>query len=67
MFDTSPQSVHNYSRQQGNTEMEISFTPRAGQKITGIVLEDLGHAESIKITQGKWKGKALLFKKTDRE
>lgn len=51
----------------GGTKMEISFTTRAGQKITGIVLEDLGHAESIKITQGKWKGKTLLFRKTDRE
>ena len=51
----------------GGTKMEISFTTRAGQKITGIVLEDLGHAESIKITQGKWKGKILLFRKTDRE
>ena len=67
MFDTSTESVHNYSRQQGNTEMEISFTTRSGQKITGIVLEDLGLAENIKITQGKWKGKALIFKKTDRE
>ena len=47
--------------------MEISFTTRSGQKITGIVLEDLGLAENIKITQGKWKGKALIFKKTDRE
>lgn len=47
--------------------MEISFTTRSGQKIVGVVVEDLGHAESIKITKGKWSGKTLLFAKTDRE
>ena len=47
--------------------MEISFTTRAGQKITGIILADLGHAESIKVTAGKFKGKCLVFTKTDRE
>ena len=47
--------------------MEISFTTRAGQKITGIILADLGHAESIKVTAGKFNGKCLVFTKTDRE
>ena len=47
--------------------MEISFTTRNGQKITGVIVADLGHAESIKITKGKWAGKVLVFKKTDRE
>ena len=28
---------------------------------------DMGAAESIKITSGKFKGKSLIFKKTDRE
>lgn len=47
--------------------METSFTTRSGQKITGVIVADLGHAESIKITKGKWAGKVLVFKKTDRE
>jgi hypothetical protein len=51
----------------GETEMETAFTTRAGIKITGVVLHDLGDAETVQITKGKWKGKALIFKKADRE
>ena len=47
--------------------METAFTTRAGIKITGVVLHDLGDAETVQITKGKWKGKALIFKKADRE
>ena len=47
--------------------METTFTTRSGLKITGIILADLDHAESIKVTAGKFKGKCLIFKKTDRE
>ena len=67
MFDTSTGFVHNYSRQQGNTEMETTITTRAGQKITGIFLPYTAETDAVQITKGKWTGRHILIKKTDRE
>jgi hypothetical protein len=47
--------------------METTITTRAGQKITGIFLPYTADADSVEITKGKWKGKHLVIKKTDRE
>ena len=47
--------------------MEISFTTRAGQKITGIFTTFSADADTVQVTKGKWRGKHLVIKKADRE
>jgi hypothetical protein len=47
--------------------METTITTRAGQKITGIFTAYTDETDAVKITKGKWKGKYILIKKTDRE
>lgn len=47
--------------------METTITTRAGLKITGIFKPFSDEAEVVQITKGKWKGKHLVIKKTDRE
>lgn len=47
--------------------METTITTRAGNKITGIVHPYTDDADTVQVTKGKWKGKHLIIKKTDRE
>ena len=47
--------------------METTITTRAGNKITGIFTAFTADADTVEVTRGKWKGKHLLIKKTDRE
>lgn len=47
--------------------METTITTRAGQKITGIFTTFTAEADKVQVTRGKWKGKHLIIKKTDRE
>jgi hypothetical protein len=47
--------------------METTITTRAGQKITGIFTAFTAEADKVQVTRGKWKGKHLIIKKTDRE
>ena len=47
--------------------METTITTRSGQKITGIFTAYTADADSVQITKGRWKGKHLVIKKTDRE
>jgi hypothetical protein len=47
--------------------METTITTRAGQKITGIFTAFTAEADKVQVTRGKWKGKHLVIKKTDRE
>jgi hypothetical protein len=47
--------------------METTITTRAGQTITGIFTAFTADADTVQITKGKYKGKHLVIKKTDRE
>ncbi len=47
--------------------METTITTRAGQKITGIFTAFTAEADKVHVTRGKWKGKHMIIKKTDRE
>ena len=47
--------------------METTITTRAGQKITGIFHPYTAETDTVQVTKGKWKGKNILIKKTDRE
>lgn len=47
--------------------METTITTRAGNKITGIFTAFTADADTVQVTKGKWKGKHLVIKKTDRE
>jgi len=47
--------------------METTITTRAGQKITGIFTAFTADADTVQVTKGKFKGKHLVIKKTDRE
>jgi len=47
--------------------METTITTRAGQKITGIFTAFTAEADTVQVTRGKYKGKHLVIKKTDRE
>jgi hypothetical protein len=47
--------------------METTITTRAGQKITGIFLPYTAETDAVQITKGKWTGRHILIKKTDRE
>ncbi len=47
--------------------METTITTRAGQKITGVFTAFTAEADKVQVTRGKWKGKHLVIKKTDRE
>ena len=47
--------------------METTITTRAGNKITGVFKPYSEDADKVQVTKGKWKGKHLVIKKTDRE
>lgn len=47
--------------------METTITTRAGLKITGIFTTFSADADTVQVTKGKYKGKHLVIKKTDRE
>ena len=47
--------------------METTITTRNGQKITGIFTAFTADADTVQVTKGKYKGKHLIIKKTDRE
>jgi hypothetical protein len=46
--------------------METTITTRAGNKITGIFKPYSEDADTVQVTKGKFKGKHLVIKKTDR-
>jgi hypothetical protein len=47
--------------------METTITTRAGNKIIGIFKPYTADADTVQVTKGKFKGKHLVIKKTDRE
>jgi hypothetical protein len=49
------------------TTDRIAFQTRAGQKIEGRVLEDIGHALLLTVTNGRKNlvGRTMLFPKND--